>query len=30
MARQIEELLLLTCMGGFIAGITYAGIALLD
>jgi hypothetical protein len=24
MARQIEELLLLTCLGGFIAGITYA------
>jgi hypothetical protein len=24
MARQIEELLLLTCLGGFLAGITYA------
>jgi hypothetical protein len=24
MVRQIEELLLLTCLGGFIAGITYA------
>ena len=24
MARQIEELLLLTCLGGFVAGITYA------
>jgi hypothetical protein len=24
MARQIEELLLLTCLGGFIASITYA------
>jgi uncharacterized membrane protein YqaE (UPF0057 family) len=24
MARQIEELLLLTCLGGFIAGIMYA------
>jgi hypothetical protein len=30
MARQIEELLLLTCVGGFIAGITYAGVILLD
>jgi hypothetical protein len=24
MVRQIEELLLLTCLGGFVAGITYA------
>jgi hypothetical protein len=24
MARHIQELLLLTCMGGFIAGVTYA------
>jgi hypothetical protein len=24
MVREIEELLLLTCLGGFIAGITYA------
>jgi hypothetical protein len=24
MARQIEDLLLLTCLGGFVAGITYA------
>jgi hypothetical protein len=24
MARQIEELVLLTCLGGFVAGITYA------
>jgi hypothetical protein len=24
MARQIEELLLLTCLGGFLAGITHA------
>ena len=24
MARQIEELLLLTCVGGLIAGMTYA------
>jgi hypothetical protein len=24
MARQIEELFLLTCLGGFIAGVTYA------
>jgi hypothetical protein len=24
MARQIEELLLLTCLGGFIAAVTYA------
>ena len=24
MARQIEEMLLLTCLGGFVAGITYA------
>lgn len=24
MASHIQELLLLTCMGGFIAGITYA------
>ena len=23
MVRQIEELLLLTCLGGFVAGITY-------
>jgi hypothetical protein len=30
MARQIEELLLLTCMGGLIAAITYAGIALIN
>jgi hypothetical protein len=22
--RQIEELLLLTCLGGFVAGVTYA------
>jgi hypothetical protein len=24
MARLIQELLLLTCMGGFVAGVTYA------
>jgi hypothetical protein len=24
MARQVEELLLLTCLGGFAAGFTYA------
>ena len=24
MVRQVEELLLLTCLGGFVAGITYA------
>jgi hypothetical protein len=24
MVRQIEELLLLTCLGGFIASVTYA------
>jgi len=24
MVRQIEELLLLTCLGGLVAGITYA------
>jgi hypothetical protein len=24
MARHIEELLLLTCLGGFVAGVTYA------
>ena len=24
MARIIQELLLLTCMGGFVAGVTYA------
>ena len=24
MVRQIEELLMLTCLGGFVAGITYA------
>jgi hypothetical protein len=24
MARHIQELLLLPCMGGFIAGVTYA------
>jgi hypothetical protein len=30
MARHIEELLLLTCLGGLIASITYAGVILLD
>ena len=30
MASQIEELFLLTCLGGLIAGITYAGVILLD
>jgi hypothetical protein len=24
MIRQVEELLLLTCLGGFVAGVTYA------
>jgi hypothetical protein len=28
--RLIEELLLLTCMGAFVAGIAYAGVILLD
>ena len=28
--RLIEELLLLTCMGAFVAGIVYAGVILLD
>jgi hypothetical protein len=30
MARHIEELLLLTCLGGFVAGLTFAGVILLD
>ena len=28
--RLIEELLLLTCVGAFVAGIAYAGVILLD
>jgi hypothetical protein len=28
--RLIEELLLLTCAGAFVAGIAYAGVVLLD